>query len=362
MYWAHYTPRVPMESEKPPVLDEKNARLLEEMEKSLQKMEQTLGKDHPVVGKILDSYAKLLRKNNLRHLDALNMEARAKAIRAKQNQKEAEAQSIGLTFEPRPQEKKGLTLVQARVFAWALSLLIVVGLGFAAVDIIKKSDRLREIAASRAKNHSTTRTVQIVDDTASRSAGNASDDASGNAASDESGNAAGDAGPPAAVVGNASGSAAGVTSSSPRLAGNAGKPGNDAGNGVRTQVVYLDNRRNPITMQPPPESPAPVNTSQNQISPEVAAKISALKDLAREQLAIGLEAEKEKDYQKATNAYVEVARAAQSAPQQIGRPVYSEEIAQCFEGYARMAVVASHPDIAKEWEQAAVDIRSHSNE
>lgn len=93
-------------------IDEKVARLIEETEKSLRSMEQTLGPEHPVVGKLLDSYAKILRQNNVRLLDAVNMEARAKAIRAKHNKTAAAKHEAEV-----PLEAEGRTKGKAKTFS-----------------------------------------------------------------------------------------------------------------------------------------------------------------------------------------------------------------------------------------------------
>lgn len=61
-------------------------RELAEAEVALLKAEETYGKDHVQVSYCLDRIVRLLRSNNVRLLDATNMEARARAIRVKHNQ------------------------------------------------------------------------------------------------------------------------------------------------------------------------------------------------------------------------------------------------------------------------------------
>lgn len=107
-------------------LDPKTAKLIEEMEKSLHNMEKSLGPEHIVIAKILDSYARLLRNNGLRPVDAVNLEARAKAIRAKHNQEEAEKQSVSLG--PIVHQKKKLRTSQAKMIVWLFCLLALAGL------------------------------------------------------------------------------------------------------------------------------------------------------------------------------------------------------------------------------------------
>lgn len=110
-------------------LDEKTALLIEQTDESLRKMEKTLGPDHPVVGKILDTYAKLLRQNNHRILGAINMEARAKAIRAKHNQEEAEAQAKVFedtsTHKPIQRQQPGVSASRVRMFFWLVVIILV---------------------------------------------------------------------------------------------------------------------------------------------------------------------------------------------------------------------------------------------
>lgn len=108
-------------------LDEKTVLLIEQTDESLRKMEKTLGPDHPVVGKILDTYAKLLRQNNHRVLDAINMEARAKAIRAKHNQEEAEAQAKVFEdgkSEQKLQQRPLISAGRLKLFFWVVVVVL----------------------------------------------------------------------------------------------------------------------------------------------------------------------------------------------------------------------------------------------
>lgn len=108
-------------------LDEKTVLLIEQTDESLRKMEKTLGPDHPVVGKILDTYAKLLRQNNHRVLDAINMEARAKAIRAKHNQEESEAQAKVFEdgeSEPKHQQRPLMSAGRLKLFFWVIVVIL----------------------------------------------------------------------------------------------------------------------------------------------------------------------------------------------------------------------------------------------
>ena len=118
------------EDDDKPLIDEKTAHLLEQTEESLRKMERALGPDHAAVGKILDTYARLLRQNNYRVLDAINMEARAKAIRAKHNQQEAESQAK-LFDEQTAVAPSNVRATAATVKAifWTLALIMVVVIG-----------------------------------------------------------------------------------------------------------------------------------------------------------------------------------------------------------------------------------------
>ena len=58
---------------------------LAQAEAALKTAEETHGPDHIQVSYCLDNIARLLRSNGVRKLDAINMEARAKAIRIKTN-------------------------------------------------------------------------------------------------------------------------------------------------------------------------------------------------------------------------------------------------------------------------------------
>lgn len=88
--------------------EEKLQKLLDDSEKALQQVERSLGAEHEVVAKMLDTYAQLLRQNNIRYLDAINMEARAKAIRAKLNKTAAvqQASKLGEEFDRKRKESR----------------------------------------------------------------------------------------------------------------------------------------------------------------------------------------------------------------------------------------------------------------
>lgn len=114
-------------------IDPKVAKLIEGTEESLRNMEKTLGPDHPVVAKILDTYAKLLRQHNYRIIDAINMEARAKAIRAKHNQEEADAQAKMIGTAARPVQQ-GMSTSKVKLIVWAAALVVGGGIAYAAMQ------------------------------------------------------------------------------------------------------------------------------------------------------------------------------------------------------------------------------------
>ncbi|MBX9687665.1 MAG: hypothetical protein K2X27_13240 [Candidatus Obscuribacterales bacterium] len=136
-----------MENESQKLLDPKTARIIEELDHSLHNMEQSLGMDHPVVAKVLDSYAKVLRQNKVRPLDALNMEARARAIRAKLNQEEAEKQSLGL--ETSEQAKPLISTSQLKVLAWIACSMILIGFALLFSDVLKTSIKNTSLAVQK---------------------------------------------------------------------------------------------------------------------------------------------------------------------------------------------------------------------
>jgi cytoskeletal protein RodZ len=337
-----------MPNEKPD--DElKASRLIEEMEKSLHNLEKSLGMDHPAVAKVLDSYARLLRQNKIRHLDAVNMEARARAIRAKQNQKEAEAQSRGL--ETAVQEQSRITVTHLRIITWSISLIVLSGLCWGLVDFMNKSSRqlTRHTRASRPYG-SQSENPQPAGLPSGSDTSAASSDTS--AASSDTSATSSDT---SATSSNTSATRS-DTATNPTGKASPGAGDNNAGN------AKADGQSRPDSNTQGGDNNASADTTatRNNVNVlELAQKIIKIKNLARDELAAGLAAEKDKDYKKATEAYVVVIKAAQSAPSEIGRPVYSEEIARCFEGYARMADLESHPEIAREWQQAAADLRKH---
>ena len=389
-----------MGSEESHSVDEKTTRLINEMEKSLHNTENSLGMDHPLVSKILDSYAALLRQKNMRHLDALNMEARAKAIRARHLQKEAEKQAIGLETSHEPTNR--ISMGKLRGLVWLISIFILIIFGFVGIDVINKSTgeamKMR-LATLRQRNNNpgtefagperayniapnSPESIKASIEAANRAAENAAAREANNtalrAAREAYFRADRDADNKAAreAAINAAVSAArdeAIKAARAAAAKNGGliylveKPGNggpeiyrdNAGKDGPPRVVSTETRQvtDPYTGQ---ITPIAVTTTQSQSSMiETAEKSQKIKNLAKEALSIGMAAEQEKDYRRATEAYENVVRETQSAPSQIGSPVFSEEIAQCYEGYARMSDLASHPEIAKEWRQAARDVRSH---
>ncbi|MBX9720462.1 MAG: hypothetical protein K2X81_03610 [Candidatus Obscuribacterales bacterium] len=308
---AYTVPRViDMESGKASKLDEKTAHLIEEMDKSLHTMEQNLGPDHLVVSKILDSYAKLLRQNNTRHLDALNMEARAKAIRAKHNQQEAEKQSQGIDTENT--EKKVLTASKIRLAVWVLSVIALGFITYFAVDAIKRSSQ--SLAKTR--------------------------------------NAAKATGPEGKIVQSDN-----KIDVSPNIEGLSSEQS------TATETEKSQDASSPDSGNEPDASAnsqnAPALQPNGMTMLEVAEKILKVKNLAKEKLELGLEAEKQNDMNAAAQDYLDVVKETQETSNKVGRQVCSEEIAQCFEGYGRVADLAGHTDIAKEYEKAAASIREH---
>lgn len=262
-------------------VDHKTARLIEEMEKSLHNMERSLGQDHLVIAKILDSYARLLRQNNLRHIDALNMEARAKAIRAKHNQKEAENQAKGL--DPIVHTEKMVSSGQVRFALWLVSLVVLVGFVVGAFTVVRSVYQI-----PRAK-HSV--------------------------------------------------------------------PG---ANDLKLSTTYED--RDPQTGEL--QSTTTITTSNEPAKQmtifEIASHLMRIKALAKEQLEIGRKAEKDKDFTAATAAYQAVIDAEEDSGKKLGRQAHSEEIAQCYEGYARMMEIGSDPQSAEAYQKQASFIRAHS--
>lgn len=106
--------------------DEKTALLIEQTDKSLRQMEQNLGPDNPVIAQLLDTYAGILRQANVRHLDAINMEARAKAIRARHNIPQPTAAGA-----PRPSEElefaaqpKSISARQVAAIFWVGAIVV----------------------------------------------------------------------------------------------------------------------------------------------------------------------------------------------------------------------------------------------
>lgn len=143
-YLAQKLSRLSMQDGDRKPLDEKTALLIEQTEDSLRKMEKTLGPDHPVVGKILDTYARLLRQNNYRVLDAINMEARAKAIRAKHNQVEAEAQAKAFDEDPvlTAQSRPKVSANTLKLMFWLLALVLAGGITVSGMRTMHKVGKI----------------------------------------------------------------------------------------------------------------------------------------------------------------------------------------------------------------------------
>lgn len=291
-------------------IDEKTARIIEEMDKSLRNMEQAMGPDHPVVAKILDSYAKLLRQNNIRHLDAVNMEARAKHIRAKHNQQEEKAQMDGLTSAaPR---KKGMSMAQARILVWCVAAVVFGAIGLGAFEVIKGSSKNIKNVSKKFK------TAKDGDDSSFVV------DADSNTVPVPQGDAGGSSN----------------VASNPPLAQDRPSSGPSM---MESQTVTRT---------------APQQTESITVL-EFAKKSLEVKSFAKEKVSEAMELERNKEFAAAAQAYFSVISMAQQVSSQVGRPIYSESIAKAFEGYGRMAELDNHPDIAQQSEKAAADVRSH---
>lgn len=296
-------------------LDEKTARNIEEMEKSLRNVEQAMGPDHMVVAKILDSYAKLLRQNNIRHLDAVNMEARAKHIRAKHNQQEEKAQMEGLAdLKPR---KKSMSVGEARILVWCLAGVVTCAIGFGAFEVIKSSTKNIKKISQKYKKAGDEDQSYVVDKDGKTVAANEAV---------ESG-----AGTPTEGEQDAQGQVS-----------------------EQTQV-----RREVVVNSSGGESSGGKSQEQSITVLEFAKKVLEVKSFAKARVAEAMELERNKDFPAAAQAYFSVITTAQQASSQLGRPIYSESIAKAFEGYGRMAELDNHPDIAEQSEKAAADVRSH---
>lgn len=299
-----------MENDKPKI-DDKTARLIEEMDKSLHNMEKSLGPDHPVVAKILDSYAKLLRQNNIRHLDAVNMEARAKHIRAKNNQQEEKAQSQGLA--PLKAQKR-MSMTQARLLTWGISGIALIGFGYVTMDVLRASSK--HVKAKKAEIKMLEEGTALVPHPES-----------------EGGNTP---------------SATALTPTELPIAQPSDSPSAE-------QLADAAVR----SLRPPANEPS----SQNSVTVLQAGKrILDVKSYAREKVSEGMELERNKQFPAAAETYFTVIQNAQRASNELGRPIYSEYIAKAFDGYGRMAELDNHQDIAQQSEKAAADIRSHLSE
>jgi hypothetical protein len=299
-------------------LDEKTARNIEEMEKSLRNLEQAMGPDHMVVAKILDSYAKLLRQNNIRHLDALNMEARAKHIRAKNNQQEEKAQMEGLA-DLKPRKKSSMSVAEARILVWCLAGVVTCVIGYGAFEVIKSSTKnIKAISHKYRKSGDEDRSYVVDKDGKTVEATN---DAM------ESGPAA-----PTTINRNTEGP---VTQEAPEQ--------------VRRETSSSSSS----------ESSSGESQGQGMTVLEFAKKALEVKSFAKSRVAEAMELERNKDFPAAAQAYFSVITTAQQVSAQLGRPIYSESIAKAFEGYGRMAELDNHSDIAQQSEKAAADVRAH---
>lgn len=91
-------------------------------EEALRKAEEANGKDHLTVSYCLDEIVRLLNSNGVRRLDAVNMEARARAIRIKHNTSamstvSAEVQDISESIKVATQRHKQEKARRARMAA-----------------------------------------------------------------------------------------------------------------------------------------------------------------------------------------------------------------------------------------------------
>lgn len=276
-------------------IDEKTAKLIEEMDKSLHNMEQSLGMDHPVVAKILDSYATLLRQNNLRPIDALNMEARAKKIRAKNNQAEAQKQTEGLASTV---QEKHMSASQMRMVSLLLAGLLLIGFVAGGYQMYQWYG---QAAAKASKQRDKSKSFKYVE------------------------------------VGGK----------------NEEEPGTDpAEDPNATTTTAVD----PATGSTTTTTTTTTQQVTNISVLELAERILKIKKLAKDNLVIGQDAEKEQDLRKAGDAYNEVIQQAQEMAR-IGKPVFTEEIAQCYEGYGRIAEANGQPDITQSCNENATEIR-----
>ncbi len=284
-----------MESQKTPELDQKTAKLIEEMEKSLRNMEQSLGMDHLLVAKILDSYAQLLRQNNLRHLDALNMEARAKAIRAKHNQKEAEEQDLGIDSGA---QSRSISTAQAKALAWGIAAILLLAIGSGLMEIVKWSNKQKDKPK-----------VVIKQD---------------------------------------------LTVDSPDLR-QTEPPQLDEGSRTLledtvTKAIKDEQEKEKSQFAAQQEAARSKELSQYQ------EKSQRLRNFAKEQLRIGQDYESNQDLVKASDAYFSVIKELEkNAP--LPATAACEEMAQCFEGYGRIAEINARTDLAAQCQKNAAEIR-----
>jgi hypothetical protein len=93
-----------------PGMDESLTRELKEAEAAIADTERRLGPDSPELADLLQKYAALLRKTERRALDAVNVEARAKAIRAKMYAEEERVHGTTTVTVVKPKERERAAL------------------------------------------------------------------------------------------------------------------------------------------------------------------------------------------------------------------------------------------------------------
>lgn len=296
-----------MENQKAPSVDEKTAKVLEEMDKSLHNMEQTLGMDHMLVAKICDSYAQILRQNNIRPLDALNMEARAKAIRAKHNQKEAEAQNKGIDIENMASQPKLMSASQVKVLVWVISVGVLAAMGFGVNEMLKWSNLQQ---AKKEKQAAQARLEAKQNEEAAKM---------------------------------------------PNY-GNMGNTGEQQPiNPDKTGEAVEQAVQRAIQNSSPGQVPAQYAGQKSAQQLEYEAKCQKIRDLARQQVQIAENLENSRDFVKASDAYYLVIKEIQAN----GMPTAAacEDIAKCFDGYGRLAELNARPEVAAECQKNASEVR-----
>lgn len=309
----------PTNQSKADQLDEKTARIIEEMDKSLITMEKSLGPDHEVIAKILDSYAKLLRQNNIRHLDALNMEARAKHIRAKHNVEQDKSQSANLGSLK--QEKKSMSVGQAKMVVYAICAVAVLGFGILTMDTFKSSKKMNSEKARK-----------LLEEKFGKRGGESAE-------------------------------AGAITDVTTPADGAEANPIDEAVNKSRAEALVAYNKANyggvPSSGGETPGGPTSTSPDSAVVDEHKVELIAKVKSFAREKVAEAMEFERNKDFQNAANTYQSVIDFTQKNISQIGQPVFTESIAKAYEGYGRMAELNNQADIKEQADKFAGDIRSH---